>query len=132
MTRTIGSGALLLTLAVALFVPAGVAAEEDVPFVDGEIWKDSAPILKRSYLIGVANLMSAEYAYQRETGPPPDNQTTIRRLYEEIDDLTLNGVIERIDAWYKKNPDKMETSVLAVIWLDLVKPNLPASRDYDD
>jgi hypothetical protein len=74
--------------------------------------------------------MSAEYAYQKEFGPPPDMQTTIQRLYEEIDEATLDGVIDRIDKWYEDHPDQLDVAVLAVIWLDMVRPNLPASRRH--
>ena len=116
----------------SLFLAGGVAAEETVPFVDGTMWKKSAPVLKRTYLVGMSNLLVAEYLYQQDWGPPPDRQTAIQRLYEEIDDVTLDGAIERIDAWYKSNPDKLDTPVLGVIWLDMVKPNLPPSRDYGD
>ena len=106
------------------------AEDHEVPFVDGTDWKKSAPILKRAYLIGVSNLMSAEYAFQQTFGPPPDLQTTIQRLYEEIDDVTLDGAIARIDKWYAENPDQLDMTVLEVIWIDMVRPNLPESRRH--
>jgi len=115
----------------ALFVGgASPAAAEDVDFVAGKMWKSSRRNVKRAYLVGISNLMSAEYAYQKETGPPPDQQTTIRRLYEEIDDVTLDVAISRVDGWYEANPDKLDMTVLEVIWLDMVRPNLPESRRY--
>lgn len=123
---------LVAIFAVAIVAFSAPAFAEDVPYIDGKLWKDSAPILKRTYLVGISNLMSAEYAYQKEYGPPPDDQTVIRRLYEEIDDLTLDGVVDRIDAWYTAHPDKQATTVLEVIWLDMVRPNLPESRRYAD
>jgi len=127
--RNLIIGALLASVFLVWSVPAGA---EDVPFIDGKSWKKSAPILKRSYLIGVSNLMSAEYAYQQEFGPPPDMQTTIQRLFEEIDEVTLDEAIDRIDKWYEAHPDQLDTTVLEVIWLDMVRPNLPASRRYDE
>ena len=126
--RNLIIGALLASVFLVWSVPAGA---EDVPFVDGKSWKKSAPILKRSYLVGVSNLMSAEYAYQQTFGPPPDKQTTIQRLFEEIDEVTLNQAIERIDKWYEDHPERQDVTVLEVIWLDMVRPNLPESRKYD-
>ena len=126
--RNLFIGALLAVAFLAWSVPV---AAEDVPFVDGESWKKSAPILKRAYLIGVSNLMSAEYAYQQEFGPPPVMQTAIQRLYEEIDDVTLDQAIERIDKWYEAHPDHLDTTVIEVIWLDMVRPNLPESKRHD-
>ena len=96
------------------------------------MWKKSAPILKRTYLVGFSNLLSAEYAVQKTFGPPPDDQTAIQRLYEEIDDVTLDEAVSRIDAWYEANPDEMDTTVVEVIWLDMVRPNLPESRRYHE
>lgn len=117
--------------AVCLLAATPAAAEGDIPFVDGTMWLASNSLAKRSYLIGISNLLSAEYAYQQKFGPPPDNKTAIQRLYEEIDDLTLDGSIARIEAWYKNNPDKHDEAVLGVIWLDMVEPNLPESRKYE-
>ena len=97
--------------ALAIFA-AAATAEEDVPFVDGKLWLASVPGEKQAYLIGISNLMSAEYAFQKEMGPPPDGQTTIQRLYEEIDDVTLDEAVERIDAWYARNPGKKDMTVL--------------------
>ena len=75
--------------------------------------------------------MSAEYTVEQEFGPPPDEQTAMQRLYEEIDDVTLDGAIERIDRLYAAHPDQQDMTVLEVIWLEMVRPNLPASRRYE-
>ena len=129
MSRSVGSIARgLLAAATVLVTMPLAAAGEDLPFVDGAHWRGSAAPVKRAYLIGVGNLLNAEYAYQQEKGPPPDGETTIQRFYEGIDDITLDAVVERIDRWYKEHPDQQETTVLEVIWLDMVEPNLPADR----
>lgn len=122
----------IAALAAALCLAySAVASAENVPLVDGVIWGKSAPILKRSFLIGVSNLMTVEYLYQQKFGPAPDYQTTVRRLYEGVDDVTLDETIRRIDAWYKEHPEEMSTTVLEVIWVDMVRPNLPEERIYD-
>ena len=121
----------LLVTAAALLAFAAPASAEDLPFVDGHMWVKTAKPLKRAYLIGIGNLINAEYAYQKEMGPPSDRSTSIQRAYEGIDDMTLDECVARIDAWYERNADKRDTTVLEVIWLDMVEPNLPASRRYD-
>ncbi len=123
------SGAVAGALCVAGFA---AVADETVPFVDGTMWKKSAPVLKRTYLVGISNLLVAEYLYQKDWGPPPDNQTSIQRFYEGLDNDTLDAAVERIDAWYEANPNQLDTTVLEVIWVQLVEPNLPASRRYHD
>ncbi len=68
--------------------------------------------------------MSAEYAFQKESGFPDDSKSSIRRVYEGTDEATLDEAVKRIDDWYKNNPDKIDETVLEVIWLDMVEPNL--------
>jgi len=131
MSRRLGSIGGLAGGVAALLLAGAAAAAEDLPFVDGESWKASAAPVKRAYLIGIGNYLNAEYAFQKTYGPPKDNQTTVQRMYEGIDDLTLDESVERIDRWYKANPDKQSWTVLEVIWVDMVEPNLPASRKYE-
>jgi hypothetical protein len=113
----------LLVTAIVILGVGPASASEDVPFVDGEMWQATAAPLKRAYLIGVANFLSAEYVFQKKNGFPPDSQSSIRSAYEGIDDVTLDEAIARIDGWYAKNPEKNDTAVLEVIWLDMVEPN---------
>ena len=76
--------------------------------------------------------MRLEVARKRfsERSDPPEH------LLEEVEALTVERdvarlAIERIDAWYRANPDQMDTKVVEVIWLDMVRPNLPDSRRYN-
>lgn len=113
----------LLVAALAIFAAGPATASEDVPFVDGEMWNETAKPLKLAYLVGIANFLSAEYAFQKENGFPPDSKSSIRAAYEGIDEVTLDESISRIDSWYRNNPNKKKTTVLEVIWLDMVEPN---------
>lgn len=101
----------------------------DIPLVDGKLWNKSTVVEKRSYLIGASNLLDVEYGYQQRSGQPPrDGQSIIRRLYEEVDEMTLDQVIERIDGWYRDHPGELHKAVLDVIWLDMVEKQRGASR----
>jgi hypothetical protein len=118
---------VLVLSILALGLAQGASAEEnEVPFVDGTMWGDTAPVLKRAYLVGISNLLSAEYAYQKSKGFPSDSHSSIRRVWEGIDEMSLDECVERIDAWYEKNPGRKSETVMEVIWLDMVAPNLPA------
>ncbi len=122
MYLTFFSGIRLRLVAIIFaMLIAGLAVGEDIPLVDGSIWRKSSQTEKQSYIIGVSNLLSVEYAYQQGSKPPPsDEQTIIRRLYEDVDEVTLDGVIARIDQWYKDNPGMINRAVLDVIWVDMV------------
>ena len=45
-------------------------------------------------------------------------------MFTKIDDISLDETIQRIDRWYRNNPDQQEMAGLAVIWVDMVEPNL--------
>ena len=100
-----------------------ISAAEEVPLVDGKLWSKSSVDNKHSYLIGVSNLLDIEYGYQKVSKKPVTNdQSIIRRFYEDIDDMSLDEVTKRIDQWYQKHPDKLNKAVINVIWVDMVKP----------
>jgi hypothetical protein len=121
--RAVVPVALVATLLIAV-LPVK-AAHPDLRLVNGTHWQHSSETEKKCYLIGVANLMSIEYAYQNRDGNPPfRTQTIIQRLYEAVDDETLDSVIDAVDSWYDTNPDKLDRAVLDVIWVTKVEPKL--------
>jgi len=112
---------LILLISISLALVAGSAMAKEMPIVDGALWTKSTTLGKHSYLIGVSNLLEIEYSYQKRNGQQPsDDQSIIRRLFENTADLTLDQMARRIDRWYQKNPDKLSKAVLDVIWLDMV------------
>jgi hypothetical protein len=68
-------------------------------------------------------MIQAERAYRRETAPDAPASLSDRTA-QGIDDVSIDAVRERIDAWYAANPSRLETPVLGVIWIDLVNPEL--------
>jgi len=113
----------IFLVSIILTLPTHTVLAEDIPIVDGALWTKSTAVEKHSYLIGIGNLLDVEYAYQKRSGrQPSDDQSIIRRLYEDIDEMSLEKVAERIDQWYQRNPDKMSKAVLDVIWVDMVLP----------
>ena len=75
--------------------------------------------------MGLSNLLDAAHAYQEKSGDPPSaEQSFITILWDNVDDLTIDECIDRIDKWYENNPNDMDTVVLDVIWVDMVEPNL--------
>jgi hypothetical protein len=115
--------AFILALAPSLAVA-------DVPFVDGTMWEASTRPEKVSYIVGLSDLLDAEYAFQQKSGNPPSTeQSFVGLLWENIDELSIDECIERIDRWYRNHPSEKDTVVIDVIWTDMVQPNLEQSRD---
>ena len=112
---------LIVTMLLSIsFMSASLA--EEIPLVDGKLWLKSSTDDKHSYLIGVSNFLSVEYAYQKAASKPvADEQSTVRRFFEDIDDMSLDEVTRRIDSWYRNHPDRLDSAVLNVIWVDMVE-----------
>ena len=110
--------------AVFVILPdMGTAEEDDLPQLNGELWKQQPKVVKQAWLVGVNNLIDAEYAYQMKFAKPkPTNkQTLIQRMYTAGDGDTINQVIGKVDAWYEKHPKELKKAVLDVLWLIYVK-----------
>ena len=124
MRKNLIFAAVAVTCLAAFLVslPASGLADEDVPLADGELWSKSSRPEKVAYIVGAGNMMVVEYLYQEGAKQmPSDDQTIIQRLYKAADGITLDGMISRIDQWYKIHPDQMKEPVLVVIWRELVE-----------
>jgi hypothetical protein len=118
------SATLLSGLAAAalVLIPAPGHAK-DLQQVDGQLWQTQSEIVKQAYLVGINNLIDAEYAYQKKfaSPKPSSKQTLIQRMYESGDGETIDSVVEAVDAWYAAHPKELKKAVLDVLWLTYVK-----------
>ena len=105
-----------MAVGVALCAPAAMA---DGDFVTGTHWAASKKDEKLAYLLGISNLMSADYALQRKGGKA--RGSAIPELYEALENVSVEQAAAAIDAWYSANPDRKSEDVLSVIWLTLVE-----------
>jgi len=102
---------------------AGSVAAQEVPLVTGEHWTRSTEQVKRVYLIGIANAIQVEVAYEG-ANPPSDAQSIVPRMAKGLRGQTLDGVREGLDNWYAKNPDRLQRPVIETIWFEMVVPGL--------
>ncbi len=120
-----GPAALALSLLAA--TPVVVAAPSDpAPIVTGKQWTESDTSLKKAYLLGMANLIQVEQAYQQRRAPA-DNQTLIPRFAKGLQSHTLDSVRESLDTWYAANPSRLDRPVVETLWFEIVAPNAPAA-----
>ncbi len=127
--RCLGTATVIAALGLAL--PGAIQAQdyEDLGLVTGVEWVASTQAEKASYIIGVSNMMSVEYAWQEHLNDPPTwEQTLVQDMWDALEHVTLNGAIAVVDEFYKNNEDQKYQSVLNVLWVELVEPNLPEDR----
>ena len=120
-------GRALSALALGFAALGAVPAAADVPLVDGTHWVRSSEDVKKAYLVGVANVVQIEAAYNADnaeamkTGFSP-------RLVKGIQGQTLSTVIEAMDKWYAANPGRLDRPIIETMWFEIVVPGLQAAK----
>ncbi len=101
----------------------GSAQAQEVPLVTGEHWTTSSEQMKKAYLIGIANAIQVETAFEG-ANPPSDAQSLVPRLARGMKGQTLDSVRQGLDKWYAANPGKLQRPVVETIWFEFVVPGL--------
>jgi hypothetical protein len=112
---------------VALALGCGTARAQEVPLITGEHWTTSTEQMKKAYLVGMANVVHVETAYQG-TNAPSDAQSVLPRLVRGLKGQTLDSVREALDRWYAANPGRVQRPVIETLWFELVLPGLQKNR----
>jgi hypothetical protein len=115
--------AAMMAICITFAAAWGSAGAQEVPLVTGEHWTKSTDQVKKAYLVGIANAVQVESAYEG-TNPPSDAQSLVPRLSKGMKGQTLDGVREALDKWYAANPDKLQRPVVETIWFEMVVPGL--------
>jgi hypothetical protein len=99
------------------------AGAADIPVITGEHWTTSSEEMKKAYLVGIANFLQIETAYQAEN-PPTDAQSIVPRLVKGLQGQTLDSVREGLNRWYAGNPDQLQRPVIETVWFEMAAPGL--------
>jgi len=127
MTKTFKWRLAVAPVLVAAALACGSARADDVPLVTGEHWSKSTEQLKKVYLIGLANVMQVETAYQAGK-PPADDLSIIPRFARGLKGQTLDTVRDGLDRWYAAHPDRLQRPVIETIWFEMVVPGLKTNE----
>jgi len=127
MTNRISWHGAIVIAAMMLASLAGRAVAQEVPIVTGEHWTRSSDELKKVYLVGVANVIQIETAYEG-TAPPADTQSLVPRLAKGLKGQTLDKVRLTLDRWYAEHPDRLSRPVLETLWFEIAVPGLARNK----
>lgn len=119
--------AALFAGCMALAVAAGSAHAQEIPVVTGEQWSKSTEQVKKAYLVGIANVLQVEAAYQA-ANPPAGGQSLVPRARKGLTGQTLDTVQKKLDSWYAANPGRLQRPVIETIWFEIVVPGAPAGK----
>ena len=120
-------GHLVSAACLALAMTCGSAGAAEVPMVDGTLWTKSTDDVKKAYLVGLANMVQLEVAYNAND-PLPEKYSFSPRLAKGLTGQTLASVQEALDKWYSANPGKLQRPVIETIWFEIALPGLKAGK----
>ena len=117
----------VMVACVTLAAAWGSVQAQEIPVVTGALWTQSSEPVKKAYLVGIANAIQVEAAYEGAT-PPADGQSIVPRLARGLKGQTLDSVRDGLDKWYAANPDKLQRPVIETIWFEMVVPGLAKNK----
>lgn len=117
--------------AAALIVAAPAMAQAQAApqqrFATGNDWTSASIEERRAFVFGIANAISVGMGWD-ERHVAAGQTTFARRAGAGLSGVSLGEAVRRIDAWYAANPGKLDTPVVAVMWLDIAKPKLKSGK----
>lgn len=118
---------LMFAACMILAAASGSARADEVPLVTGEHWTKSSDELKKVYLVGIANVVQVEMAFNA-ANPPSDSQSILPRMVKGLKGETLDTVRERLNKWYDAHPDRLQRPVIETMWFEIVVPGLQKAK----
>jgi len=114
---------LAMSMSMLLAVASGTARAQEIPLVTGEHWMKSSDEMKKAYLLGVANIVHVQLAYEGAT-PASDAQSILPRMVKGLKGQTLDSVRDGLTKWYAEHPNQMQRPVIETLWFEMVVPGL--------
>lgn len=124
---------LALGLSLAL-VTGALGAMEKAEMINGTHWTQWSDGDKLIYLRGIGNFADFVTAAQSQTQKGRTWEFCISKVFvDELKDKTLGQMAAEVDAYYKENPQKMDTSVIEVVLRRCTKvcPPEPGAKEKE-
>ena len=99
--------------------------------LDGFVWQSSAPQSKLDFLLGVECAMAMESAIKQvaeERGGTVELSRFANGWQIAFRDKARPDIVRQIDEFYTQNPEQRKRHVFDVIWTEMVRPAVDASR----
>lgn len=119
-----GVGMVDQALAAELPVALETGTElKEMPVLDGESWQSMSPDAKIAFIWGVGHVVTVEEAVVQRH-PELKRQDFVAKLGDGLRGVPMSSIIDRIDSYYRQNPEDRDLPVLRVMWTQIVKPRL--------
>jgi len=100
--------------------------EMEMPVLRGDIWIKMSDDEKISFIWGAGHVVTIEEVLMRKHPEINRENSFIAKVIEASTNspMKMHEVADKVDAYYEKNPDKLSTPVVEVIWYETIKPRL--------
>jgi len=125
--RRLGTILVVLLLGLAVVSSAGQQGErrhvDDTKLLRGDLWVKLTPDVKLAYLWGAANVVEVERQLMAEL-PELRVENFSAKVAEADHGMTFNELMAVVDRYYREHPDRLDVSVLRVLWDETVVPRI--------
>ena len=95
----------------------------EAPLMTGKVWTQMSQHQKTAYIWGVGDVVDLEQEIM-EIYPELKRESFVTKAVEGVGDVTMNDIVATVDKFYAANPDKVNLSVIRVVWDTMIKPNI--------
>lgn len=100
---------------------AQAAEDHPAPDVDGKVWMKSTDQEKKAFLFGAGSAIVLEYHVRDKHSEEPSK--FVKGWVDGLKGISWAELTNKLDSYYKNNPDKIHRHVFEVIWHEVIKPN---------
>lgn len=115
--------AWIILAAMLCLVMAGPVAADEGKLLRGDLWQKMSKDEKVAFLWGATQVVIVEQALMDQM-PELRVENFSAKVVEGAAGRTMNENVSIIDNFYAANPEKLELSVMRVIWDEMIKPNI--------
>jgi hypothetical protein len=96
---------------------------EEMPVMTGQEWQAMHEDAKVAFVWGIGHVVTVEeHVVKRH--PEMQRNDFVAKLGEGLRGIPMRDIVQRVNAFYKANPDEIDLPVMRVIWGEIVKPKL--------
>ena len=119
-------------MGLAPLAESATQSATEAQLLTGNTWQTLSRDNKTAYIWGIGNLVELERtnlgAQQQPQPPTDDRKSFIPYLAYGLGEISIEQVIDRVDAYYKAHPDQRGQPVLDAIFQAIVMPRLKDAR----
>ncbi|MGI9534875.1 MAG: hypothetical protein ACR2NW_07980 [Thermodesulfobacteriota bacterium] len=100
--------------------------EKEMPVLRGDLWIKMSDDEKISFIWGAGHVVTIEEVLMRDDPEVNRENSYIAKVIEASTNspMKMHEIADKVDAYYEKNPDKLSTPVVEVMWYETIEPRL--------